>query len=207
VTPFSKTLPLPHPIAEGDLFKLRTTPTLAENLLRSANRGWTERHIFLFDHLLVVCKPLSNGGSTGGSKGSSGGSGSTEPTYKFKSKFYIRKSDIFDVEDDDEEVAAVASKGLFKNAFKITTTAAASGGGGGNYTGDESTIVLFCSTADEKEDWMTSLVEMQTAGVLHRMLEAYVKEEERRVPLMVSSFYRVAQKNPVWDFSQEGYSF
>ncbi|KAI6189830.1 Son of sevenless-like protein 1 [Aphelenchoides bicaudatus] len=140
-------------IREGDLFKLRH----AENLLRG--KGYTERHIFLFDHLLVICKTVKS------SKG---------VTYKYKDQFDIRKIDIFDLEDDED----------VKNAFKVRS----------GQKENERQVTLFCHNLDEKIEWLTSLSHMQTAGILHRMRDAYLKEEERRIPLMIPtpSEYRFA---------------
>lgn len=75
-------------IKEGDLYKFRNSPTI-DNLLRS--RNYSERHIFLFDQLLVICKPSKTLGRAN----------STQVSYKFKDKLYIRKSDVFDIEDDE----------------------------------------------------------------------------------------------------------
>jgi hypothetical protein len=65
-------------------------------------------------------------------------------TYKYKDQFDIRKIDIFDLEDDED----------VKNAFKVRT----------GQKENERQITLFCHTPDEKVDWTTSLIEMQTAG-------------------------------------------
>lgn len=46
-----------------------------------------------------------------------------------------------------------------KNAFKICSTSKTD-----QSNGNFLNITLFCSTSEEKEDWMTSLVEMQTVG-------------------------------------------
>lgn len=45
-----------------------------------------------------------------------------------------------------------------KNAFKIYSTTKS------NDQTYVNIVTLFCNTSEEKEDWMTSLVEMQTAG-------------------------------------------
>ncbi|KAI6236918.1 hypothetical protein M3Y95_00210000 [Aphelenchoides besseyi] len=145
-------------IREGDLFKFRHGPTIAENLLRTRNSP--ERHIFLFDHLLVICKAVKS---------------SKSMSYKYKDQFDIRKTDIIDLEDEDD----------LKNAFKIRSGAHEA----------ERHVTLFCSNPEDKEDWMMSLVEMQTAGILHRMRDSYLKEEERRIPLMIPTpnEYRYAE--------------
>jgi hypothetical protein len=86
-------------IREGCLFKVRNTPTIAENLLRTKNHS--ERHVFLFDRLLVICKAV---------KGWGGGKGSCQqpqPSYKFKDKLYIRKAEIIDLEDDEGSVTLI----------------------------------------------------------------------------------------------------
>lgn len=75
-------------VLEGDLFKLRHGSKVSENLLR--NKNFAERHIFLFDHLLVICKTVKS------SKGA--------VTYKYKDQFDIRKIDIFDLEDDEGKI-------------------------------------------------------------------------------------------------------
>jgi hypothetical protein len=115
-----------------------------------SGKNSTERHIFLFDHLLVICKTIkSNKGAT---------------TFKYKEQFDIRKIDIFDLEDEEGERIyhkknfldvknAFPLKNLFldmKNAFRVRS--------------GQKEIHLFCQTYEDKVDWMTSLVEMQTAG-------------------------------------------
>uniref|UniRef100_F1KUD9 Son of sevenless 2 n=1 Tax=Ascaris suum TaxID=6253 RepID=F1KUD9_ASCSU len=119
-------------------------------------RGATDRHVFLFDHLLVLTKVHRS-------------SRSEKPIYKFKGKVLIRKSDIFDLSDTEE----------LQNAFKIESRSA---GRDGTVT---SSWILFCKSAEEKTSWMSDLVMIQTKSLLDRMLDSSLKEEEKRIPLII----------------------
>ena len=70
-------------------------------------------------------------------------------TYKFKEKHYITHSDIIDLEDDKK----------IKNAFKICIAEDANN----EKMKIAKIIILLCQNAEEKDYWMTSLVEMQKA--------------------------------------------
>ncbi|KAK0411193.1 hypothetical protein QR680_005537 [Steinernema hermaphroditum] len=123
------------------------------NHMSKASR--TERYVFLFDSLLVLCKPKK--------------SSDRSPVYKFKSKFEVRKTDIFEVPETEGQ-----------HAFRIVATSSPNG----DY--QESTeIVLFCRSAEEKFAWLSAIVDIHTRSLLDRRLEAYIKEEESRIPLEI----------------------
>ena len=63
-------------------------------LSKQVGRKWSERHVFLFDSLIIVCKLNSTN-----SRRTSGSGSLVE--YKFKEKYFIRKVQVVDVEDTD----------------------------------------------------------------------------------------------------------
>ncbi|KAL3985331.1 RasGEF domain family protein [Acanthocheilonema viteae] len=154
-------------IKEGDLLLLRSGPLSPADTLKK-NRGITVRHTFLFDHLLVLCKTLRS-------------SRPEKPLYKFKDKVLIRKTDIFDLKDTEE----------LQNAFKIVSRSIT------HDRGDNTSWILFCRTPEEKTSWMCDLVKIQAKSSLDRMLDASLKEEEKRVPLILptSDQYRFADQD------------
>ncbi|VDO45287.1 unnamed protein product, partial [Brugia timori] len=154
-------------IREGDLLLLRSGPPSSVDTLKK-NRGITMRHTFLFDHLLVLCKTLRS-------------SRPEKPLYKFKDKVLIRKTDIFDLKDTEE----------FQNAFKIVSRSIT------HERGDNTSWTLLCRTPEEKTSWMCDLVKIQAKSSLDRMLDASLKEEEKRVPLILptSDQYRFADQD------------
>ncbi|VDK70156.1 unnamed protein product [Litomosoides sigmodontis] len=154
-------------IKEGDLLLLRSGPLSSTDTLKK-NRGTTVRHTFLFDHLLVFCKTLRS-------------SKPEKPLYKFKDKVLIRKTDIFDLKDTEE----------LQNAFKIVSRSIT------HDRGDNTSWILFCRTPEEKTSWMCDLVKIQAKSSLDRMLDASLKEEEKRVPLILptSDQYRFADQD------------
>ncbi|KAI1730949.1 rasGEF domain-containing protein [Ditylenchus destructor] len=162
-------------IREGSLYQLRNSLTIAENILRG--RTLVERRVFLFDQLLVICKIVKN----------------KNVSYKFKEKLDIKKSDIVDLDDEDD----------LKNAFKICPDSKVT-----DQT-QASSITLCCDTNEEKEDWMTSLIEMQTDGLLRRMLESFLKEEEKRIPLIIPTVaeYRYAEPDTGENIAFEDYVY
>ncbi|KAI1707534.1 rasGEF domain-containing protein [Ditylenchus destructor] len=163
-------------IREGTLYQLRNPLSIAENILRG--RNLVERHVFLFDQLLVICKIVRSNKNV---------------SYKFKEKLDIKKSDIVDLDDEDD----------LKNAFKICSDSKAT-----DQT-QASSITLCCKTNEEKEDWMTSLIEMQTDGLLRRMLESFLKEEEKRIPLIIPTVaeYRYAEPDTSENIVFEDYVY
>ncbi|MCP9264846.1 Son of sevenless-like protein 1 [Dirofilaria immitis] len=154
-------------IKEGDLLLLRSGPLSSADTLKK-NKGTTMRHTFLFDHLLVFCKTLRS-------------SKPEKPLYKFKDKVLIRKTDIFDLKDTEE----------LQNAFKIASRPITHG------RGDNCSWILFCRTPEEKTSWMCDLVKIQAKSSLDRMLDASLKEEEKRVPLIlpIPNQYRFADQD------------
>ncbi|KHN81845.1 Son of sevenless -like protein 1 [Toxocara canis] len=142
-------------IREGDLLMVRPGVLPTSEMIKKG-RGATDRHLFLFDHLLVLTKIHRS-------------SKPEKPLYKYKGKVLIRKTDIFDLSDTEE----------LQNAFKIESR---SSGRDGAVT---SSWILFCKSAEEKTSWMSDLVMIQTKSLLDRMLDSSLKEEEKRIPLII----------------------
>ncbi|VDK53731.1 unnamed protein product [Anisakis simplex] len=140
---------------KGDLLMVRPGVLPTSEVIKKG-RGATDRHVFLFDHLLVLTKIHRS-------------SKPEKPLYKFKGKVLIRKTDIFDLNDTEE----------LQNAFRIESRSA---GREGSVT---TSWVLYCKSADEKTSWMSDLVMIQTKSLLDRMLDSSLKEEEKRIPLIV----------------------
>ncbi|XP_076442792.1 son of sevenless homolog 2-like [Babylonia areolata] len=127
-------------------------------------KRWSERHVFLFDGLIILCKQ-----STTNSKRISGTAPLVE--FKLKEKHLIRKVDVVDREDTEDQ----------KNAFEIVPR-------------DHMPIGLSTKTPDEKCNWMAALITLQTRSMLERILDGKLREEEKCHPLIMppSDKYRFA---------------
>ncbi|MFH4981408.1 hypothetical protein AB6A40_008117 [Gnathostoma spinigerum] len=144
-------------IKEGDLQMVRPTLSAASviNETIRKTRGVTDRHVFLFDHLLLLVKAYRN-------------LKAEKPIYKFKAKIPIRKAVIHDLRDTDE----------LQHAFSIEIRSPDSHGILSSYT-------LFCKSLEDKDSWMTAVVTIQTRSLLDRVLDGWIKEEQKRTPLIL----------------------
>uniref|UniRef100_A0A914UR74 N-terminal Ras-GEF domain-containing protein n=1 Tax=Plectus sambesii TaxID=2011161 RepID=A0A914UR74_9BILA len=99
--------------------------------------------------------------------------------FKFKEKLPIRKTEIFDLDENDD----------LKNAFEICYTPPPS------KCEPQTVWTLCCKHAEVKQSWMSALVMLQTRSMLDRMLDVYLKEEEKRIPLVLPTQeqYRFAE--------------
>uniref|UniRef100_A0A8D3BHT6 Son of sevenless homolog 1 (Drosophila) n=1 Tax=Scophthalmus maximus TaxID=52904 RepID=A0A8D3BHT6_SCOMX len=115
-----------------------------------------ERHIFLFDGLMICCK--SNHGPP-----RLPGAGSTAE-YRLKEKFFMRKVQINDKDDKEGE---------YRHAFEIILK-------------DGNSVVFAAKSAEEKNGWMAALISLQYRSTLERMLDSAMlqeeKEEQMRLP-------------------------
>ncbi|XP_030273648.1 son of sevenless homolog 1-like isoform X1 [Sparus aurata] len=124
-----------------------------------------ERHIFLFDGLMICCK--SNHGPP-----RLPGAGSTAE-YRLKEKFFMRKVQINDKDDKEGE---------YRHAFEIILK-------------DGNNVVFAAKSAEEKNGWMAALISLQYRSTLERMLDTAMlqeeKEEQMRLP--AAEVYRFAE--------------
>ncbi|XP_052346633.1 son of sevenless homolog 1-like isoform X3 [Oncorhynchus keta] len=115
-----------------------------------------ERHIFLFDGLMICCK------SNHGQPRLPGASSTAE--YRLKEKFLMRKVQINDKDDKEGE---------YRHAFEIILK-------------DGNSMVFAAKSAEDKNGWMAALISLQYRSTLERMLDSAMlqeeKEEQMRLP-------------------------
>ncbi|XP_068606790.1 son of sevenless homolog 1-like [Brachionichthys hirsutus] len=124
-----------------------------------------ERHIFLFDGLMICCK--SNHGPP-----RLPGAGSTAE-YRLKEKFFMRKVQINDKDDKEGE---------YRHAFEIILK-------------DGNSVVFAAKSAEEKNGWMAALISLQYRSTLERMLDSAMLQEEKeeQVRLPGAEVYRFSE--------------
>ncbi|XP_061584134.1 son of sevenless homolog 1-like isoform X7 [Cololabis saira] len=124
-----------------------------------------ERHIFLFDGLMICCK--SNHGPP-----RLPGAGSAAE-YRLKEKFFMRKVQINDKDDKEGE---------YRHAFEIILK-------------DGNSVVFAAKTAEEKNGWMAALISLQYRSTLERMLDKAMLQEEKEKQMRLPGVheYRFAE--------------
>ncbi|CAH0761708.1 unnamed protein product [Diatraea saccharalis] len=129
-----------------------------------------ERRAYLFDGLLLLCKPVAglvNAVNSGSLTTGVGGS----QQLKLKEKLHIRKLELVDRPDTDE----------FRNLVELCPRVGPP-------------VVLALGSGAEKRHWMCDLVMLNTKPMLDRSLDSILLDLERRHPLKLPpvSLYRFA---------------
>lgn len=124
-----------------------------------------ERHIFLFDGLMICCKVNHGPPRLPGA--------SSTAEYRLKEKFFMRKVQINDKDDKEGE---------YRHAFEIILK-------------DGNSVVFAAKSAEEKNSWMAALISLQYHSTLERMLDSAMlrDEKEEQMKLPVAEVYRFAE--------------
>ncbi|OQV18810.1 Son of sevenless-like protein 1 [Hypsibius exemplaris] len=126
-------------VLEGDLCKL------------SSRERRTDRHVFLFETCIVLCKAKQPKPVGGGA-----------PEFRYKEMMPLHRTYVTDKDDTEDQ----------KFAFELQPR-------------DQPNMhqVLCARSADDKNLWLGSLIMLQTRGVLDRLLEKTLEDEDRANPL------------------------
>ncbi|XP_075988594.1 son of sevenless guanine nucleotide exchange factor isoform X2 [Anticarsia gemmatalis] len=134
-----------------------------------------ERRAYLFDGLLLLCKPSTSIVPTSlqvGVTSSSGGSSSGgSQQLKLKEKLHVRKLELVDRQDTEE------GRHMVELCPRVGPP-----------------VVLACASCAEKRNWMCDLVMLNTKPMLDRVLDSILLDLEKRHPLKLppASLYRFA---------------
>ena len=170
-----------------------------------------ERHVFLFDALIVITKPHKNS------------VGSTNHLYSFKSSHLIKNVDVQDREDlingthsdsgrhgSVSSTSSLVSSGVSLVGGTAVTTPAIGGLLSSSTTdGDFSntfelvvpmakeSIIFKADSIEDKNDWMAALVMLNSKSMLEKALDATLAEEDGKHPLRFPPInkYQFAEPN------------
>ncbi|XP_060809029.1 protein son of sevenless [Amyelois transitella] len=128
-----------------------------------------ERRAFLFDGLLLLCKPVNS--LVGVNSGTLVSGGSSQHQLKLKEKLYVRKMELIDRPDTEE------GRNLVELCPRVGPA-----------------VVLSCASCAEKRNWMCDLVMLNTKPMLDRTVDSILLDLERQHPLKLppASLYRFA---------------
>lgn len=124
-----------------------------------------DRYVFLCDDMIIVCKQNSN---------KRGSVSSSQGEYRLREKHYIRRVDVLDLCDTDNE----------KYMFELAPL-------------EQPKIIFKAETEEEKNSWMAALVMLNTKFMLERLLEMFLTDEKKKHPLRFppKDKYRFAEEN------------
>lgn len=129
---------------------------LREDTLQKLGSGKriTERKVYLFDGLLVLCKANTRRQAVS--------VGATTYDFRLKERYYMRRDGVVDRNDSDD----------LKNGFEISPRHMPS-----------QPVVLIAKSGQHKNDWMADLIMINTKSMLDRILDSILLDIEKKHPL------------------------